>query len=58
LPTGDRERSSGQTHLFNISTKAAMDRTSSQPQAKLRGKRKKVIEEFNYVDLKITGVTL
>jgi|LakMenE18May11ns_1017448.scaffolds.fasta_scaffold9628606_1 hypothetical protein len=32
---GDREKSSGQAHLFNIGTKGAMDRTTAQPQVKL-----------------------
>jgi hypothetical protein len=32
---GEREKSSGQTQLFNIRTKEAMDRTSAQPQVKL-----------------------
>ncbi len=31
----DREKNSGQTHLFNIWTIGAMDRTSGQPQVKL-----------------------
>ncbi len=31
----DREKSSGQTHLFNVWTLGAMDRTSGQPQVNL-----------------------
>jgi hypothetical protein len=31
----DREKSSGQTHLFNIGTIRGMDRTSAQPLVKL-----------------------
>jgi hypothetical protein len=31
----DRQKSSGQTHLFNICTIGDMDRTSGQPQVKL-----------------------
>jgi hypothetical protein len=31
----DREKSSGQTHLFNISTIGTIDRTSGKPQVKL-----------------------